>query len=110
MLAIRLPHEIEMRLSSLASKTGRTKTYYSRKAILELIEDDKPDISDINKSDETNRFNPSTLTVEPGFKFDAPIFDPYIFSVPSFIFPLPEFVKNLLLIIVLLYNNIIYFI
>jgi len=39
MFAIRLPHEIEMRLSSLASKTGRTKTYYARKAILELIED-----------------------------------------------------------------------
>ena len=39
MLAIRLPSEIEDRLSSLAIKTGRTKTYYARKAILELIED-----------------------------------------------------------------------
>jgi RHH-type rel operon transcriptional repressor/antitoxin RelB len=39
MLAIRLPIEIEERLSSLASKTGRSKTYYARKAILEFIED-----------------------------------------------------------------------
>jgi RHH-type rel operon transcriptional repressor/antitoxin RelB len=39
MLAIRLPSEIESRLASLAAKTGRTKTYYARKAILDLIED-----------------------------------------------------------------------
>lgn len=39
MLAIRLPSEIEERLATLASKTGRTKTYYARKAILEFIED-----------------------------------------------------------------------
>ena len=39
MLAIRLPSEIEDRLASLAIKTGRTKTYYARKAILEFIED-----------------------------------------------------------------------
>lgn len=39
MLAIRLPSEIENRLGLLAEKTGRTKTYYAKKAILELIED-----------------------------------------------------------------------
>ncbi len=39
MLAIRLPSEIENRLASLAAKTGRTKTYYARKAILDFIED-----------------------------------------------------------------------
>jgi RHH-type rel operon transcriptional repressor/antitoxin RelB len=39
MLAIRLTSEIENRLASLAEKTGRTKTYYARKAILDLIED-----------------------------------------------------------------------
>ena len=39
MLAIRLPGEIEARLAALAEKTGRTKTYYARKAILEYIED-----------------------------------------------------------------------
>jgi len=39
MLALRLPSEIESRLTALASKTGRTKTYYARKAILSFIED-----------------------------------------------------------------------
>jgi RHH-type rel operon transcriptional repressor/antitoxin RelB len=39
MLAIRIPQEIEQRLEALAKKTGRTKTYYARKAIVELLED-----------------------------------------------------------------------
>lgn len=39
MLAIRLPEEIEARLEALAKKTGRTKTYYARQAILEYLDD-----------------------------------------------------------------------
>lgn len=39
MLAIRLPDEIENRLEELARKTGRTKTYYAREAILAHLED-----------------------------------------------------------------------
>ena len=39
MLAIRLPMEIEKRLSDLAKITGRSKTFYAREAILEHIED-----------------------------------------------------------------------
>lgn len=39
MLAIRLPHSIEKRLEKLARRTGRTKTYYAREAILEHLED-----------------------------------------------------------------------
>jgi RHH-type rel operon transcriptional repressor/antitoxin RelB len=39
MLAIRLPEEIEKRLERLAKRTGRTKTYYAREAILQHIED-----------------------------------------------------------------------
>jgi RHH-type rel operon transcriptional repressor/antitoxin RelB len=39
MLAIRLPEEIERRLEDLARKTGRTKTYYAREAILEYLDD-----------------------------------------------------------------------
>ena len=39
MLAIRLPPKIEKRLSVLAKKTGRTKTYYAREAIIERIQD-----------------------------------------------------------------------
>ena len=39
MLALRLPPEIEARLDALAKKTGRSKSYYAREAILRLIED-----------------------------------------------------------------------
>jgi RHH-type rel operon transcriptional repressor/antitoxin RelB len=39
MLAIRLPEEIERRLSELARNTGRTKTYYAREAIERYLED-----------------------------------------------------------------------
>jgi RHH-type rel operon transcriptional repressor/antitoxin RelB len=39
MLAIRLDQEVESRLEQLAKKTGRTKTYYAREAILEHLED-----------------------------------------------------------------------
>ena len=34
MLAIRLPDDIENRLKALADKTGRTKTFYAKEAIL----------------------------------------------------------------------------
>jgi RHH-type transcriptional regulator, rel operon repressor / antitoxin RelB len=39
MLAIRLPQSIEKRLDNLARRTGRTKTFYVREAILEHLED-----------------------------------------------------------------------
>jgi RHH-type rel operon transcriptional repressor/antitoxin RelB len=39
MLAIRLPETIEKRLDRLAKRTGRTKTYYAREAILSHLED-----------------------------------------------------------------------
>ena len=39
MLAIRLPEDIEERLDKLAKRTGRTKTFYARQAILEHLDD-----------------------------------------------------------------------
>lgn len=39
MLAIRLPVTIEKRLGRLAKRTGRTKTYYAREAILQYLDD-----------------------------------------------------------------------
>jgi len=39
MLAIRLPAAIEKRLEKLARRTGRTKTFYVREAILEHLDD-----------------------------------------------------------------------
>ena len=43
MLALRLPPEIEQRLDALAKKTGRSKSYYAREAILRQIEDIEDD-------------------------------------------------------------------
>jgi RHH-type transcriptional regulator, rel operon repressor / antitoxin RelB len=39
MLALRLPPEIEQRLEELAKKTGRSKSFYAREAIVEHLED-----------------------------------------------------------------------
>lgn len=39
MLAIRLPESIEKRLDRLAKRTGRTKTFYAREAILAHLDD-----------------------------------------------------------------------
>ena len=39
MLALRLPPDLERRLDALAKKTGRSKSFYAREAILEHIED-----------------------------------------------------------------------
>ena len=39
MLDIRLPEKIEKRLDHLAKRTGRTKTYYAREAILQHLDE-----------------------------------------------------------------------
>ncbi|WP_169979829.1 type II toxin-antitoxin system RelB family antitoxin [Tautonia rosea] len=39
MLGVRLEPEIEQRLTAIAKQTGRSKSYYVREAILQLIED-----------------------------------------------------------------------
>jgi RHH-type rel operon transcriptional repressor/antitoxin RelB len=39
MLAIRLPEQVEQRLASLAERTGRTKTFYAKEAILIHLEE-----------------------------------------------------------------------
>ena len=38
MLALRLPPEIEKRLDDLARRTGRSKSFYAREAILEHLD------------------------------------------------------------------------
>jgi len=38
-LVLRLPKDIEARLDDLAKRTGRTKSFYAREAILEYLED-----------------------------------------------------------------------
>ncbi|MFZ1772504.1 MAG: DUF6290 family protein [Rhizobiaceae bacterium] len=39
MLALRLPPDLEKRLDDLAKRTGRTKSFYARQAIIEHIDD-----------------------------------------------------------------------
>ena len=39
MLAIRLPKDVENRLTNLAAKTGRTKTFYAKEAILSHLDE-----------------------------------------------------------------------
>ena len=41
MLVLRLPPEVEQRLEDLARKTGRTKSYYAKKAIIEVLQDEE---------------------------------------------------------------------
>ncbi len=48
MLSLRLPKDIEERLEGLAKRTGRTKTFYVRQAILTHLED----IEDAFQADE----------------------------------------------------------
>lgn len=48
MLALRLPKDLEARLEAMAKKTGRTKSYYARLAIIEKLED----LEDIFLADE----------------------------------------------------------
>jgi RHH-type rel operon transcriptional repressor/antitoxin RelB len=39
MLALRLPQDIETRLDALAKRTGRSKSFYARQAIVEHLAD-----------------------------------------------------------------------
>ena len=39
MLAVRLPVNLENRITDLADKTGRTKSYYVREAVVQYLED-----------------------------------------------------------------------
>ena len=39
MLAVRLPEKLEHKLDDLATQTGRTKSFYVRKAVEEFLED-----------------------------------------------------------------------
>jgi RHH-type rel operon transcriptional repressor/antitoxin RelB len=60
MLAIRLPDDIEQRLSALATETGRTKTALAREAILEYIDD----LEDYHLAEARARRNRKTIPLE----------------------------------------------
>ena len=60
MLALRLPPDIEKRLEDLARKTGRTKSYHARKAILDHLEE----LEDVALAEERLREAGETMTWE----------------------------------------------
>ncbi len=41
MLALRLSEQTEKRLENLSQRTGRSKSYYARKAIEDFLEDEE---------------------------------------------------------------------
>jgi RHH-type transcriptional regulator, rel operon repressor / antitoxin RelB len=59
-LAIRLPDDIETRLTNLASETGRTKTTLAREAILEYIDD----LEDYYLAEARSRKNRKSIPLE----------------------------------------------
>ncbi len=55
MLAIRLPEDIEKRLADLAAKTGRTKTFYVKEAILEHLDEIEDKYLAVNRLENPGR-------------------------------------------------------
>jgi len=64
MLALRLPKDIEDRLTALAKKTGRTKSFYAREAIMEHL----ADLEDAYIADERMKDNPEYVEFDDAMK------------------------------------------
>ncbi len=60
MVAVRLTKEIEDRLSSLAEKTGRTKSFYIRQALEEHLEE----MEDVYLAEERYRTLGETISLD----------------------------------------------
>jgi RHH-type transcriptional regulator, rel operon repressor / antitoxin RelB len=60
MLALRLPQEIETRLAALAVKTGRSKSFYAKEAILSYLED----MEDYYLAEERTSHDAPTVSLE----------------------------------------------
>ena len=54
MLALRLSPEIEQRLEKLAQETGRTKSYYAKKAITEFLQDEEDYLLALTRLEKNN--------------------------------------------------------
>lgn len=54
MLSIRLSSEIEQRIAALAQKTGRSKTYYVRKAVEDFLEEEEDYLLAVARLEEKN--------------------------------------------------------
>jgi len=55
LLAVRVPEELESRLGNLAEKTGRSKSFYIRKALEQFIEDQEDYLLAVSILKENNK-------------------------------------------------------
>jgi RHH-type rel operon transcriptional repressor/antitoxin RelB len=54
-LAVRLPSDLDERLSSLAKRTGRTKTFYAKEALLRYLDDMEDTFIAIERSEKPGK-------------------------------------------------------
>ena len=54
MLAVRLPNDIENRITVLSKKTGRSKSYYVRKAIEDFLAEEEDYLLAMSRLEERN--------------------------------------------------------
>lgn len=64
MLALRLPEDMNTRLAQLARKTGRSKSYYVRKALNEFLEDREDYLLAVAALEDMKRGNSKTYTLD----------------------------------------------
>ena len=55
LLAVRVPEELESRLGNLAEKTGRSKSFYIRKALEQFLEDQEDYLLAVSILKENNK-------------------------------------------------------
>lgn len=55
MLAVRLSNDVENRIAVLSQKTGRSKSYYVRKAIEEFLNDEEDYLLALARLEENNK-------------------------------------------------------
>lgn len=72
MIAIRLPKEIELRLNTLATSTGRTKSYYVREALLKHLANIENIYMAEKRSQNTRAGSARTTTPKLGVKRRSP--------------------------------------
>jgi RHH-type rel operon transcriptional repressor/antitoxin RelB len=55
MLSLRLSNDVESRLNQLAERTGRTKTFYAKEAILKYLDDMEDTYIAINRLEKPSK-------------------------------------------------------
>ena len=69
MMTIRLPEEMEQRLSQLAKETHRTKTYYVKRAIEEFLDDQEDYLLALSVMERVEKGEEKTIPFEEILKY-----------------------------------------